>query len=144
MAQIKRATNFRFHVSGGPLGSGTGFTRVSGLSEALEFIEYREGNTEDNTRHLLPGIHSGGEVSLERGVTGDSSMKSWFDETKKTGPPAGKSIVVKMFDHYGQAIRDVTLHECVPVGYEMSDLNAGSSEVLMETLKLRFEELETA
>ena len=45
-----------------------GFSEVSGLSQEVEVIEYRNGNARENAPMLLPGLARTGRVTLRRGV----------------------------------------------------------------------------
>ena len=84
--------NFKFQVSfpsvrGGP--SRAGFSRVSGLKEQTEVIEYREG-TNAATPKKLPGQTTFDNIVLERGIGIDSEMIRW--RRLITHPTAGSHL----------------------------------------------------
>lgn len=125
-----------------------GFSTVSGLSEEVEVIEYREGNRASYPIKI-PGQTSVGDVTFERGVTSGAdgiALSDWFKSVKSimdvgedTTPGVRATVKIRVKDESategasGNAA-EWTLREAWPMSLEIGDLDAGASDVLIETM----------
>lgn len=134
---------YKFRVldaTGKPLG---GFKRVAGLKTETEVVEYREG-IDGQTPRKLPGFSTSENVILERGISVDTALQDWRDEVydAETGLAGAKGnefrrdVIVQLLDADGTLVKQWKLLECWPAIYELDDLDAGSSDVLMERVEL--------
>lgn len=155
--------SFRFQVEILPNdGSGTqdnkittGFQTVSGLSDETETIEYREGDDSD-VISTYPGTLSFGEITLERGLTNEDNGELLLDWRRSCN---NAQEVENLSDsgtgdqpwNYRRDIK-ITVNEDVNEqgmiyeikdawcsALEFSDLDAESSDVLVETLTVQHE-----
>ena len=135
--------SFRFRVldaNGKPLG---GFAKVSGLKDDTEVIEYREG-VDGNTVRKLPGITTCENIVLERGLSADGAMQSWRDEvwkadTDSTMRPDSefrRDLVIQLLDMRGVVVKEWRVMEAWPATYEIGDMDANASDVVLEHIEL--------
>jgi len=148
--------NYRFQVS---ISGGIGpfkFSTVSGLSAESEIIEYRSGQ-DAAYPSKIPGQASFGDVTMERGVhiavpgiTGLNGLIAWRKHVKDvdlignspvdtiTGQTSDtntvrRTIMLLVYSEDDVGAASYTLYNCWPSALEIGDLDAGSSEVLIET-----------
>ena len=136
-----QASYFGLEVDGVNLGF---FTACSGLSSEVE-VATQKGRTPSGTAIEVkqPGRQSFSEVVLKRGVTADLELNDWFDQTVKAGDQVeykSASIVCMSRDMQNEIAR-FNLEDCFPSKLSMSDLDAGSSEAMVEEMTLRHHNL---
>lgn len=127
---------FTFRVSIPGLPTGVGFQKVSGLSREVEVIEYFE-NMYDHA-HKLPGRESVSEVTFERGAYADDYLQSIY-ETVFNNNTVRNTVVINICDRFGAIRRTFSCAESWFSKYELGDLDATSSDVIIETLTMVFE-----
>lgn len=127
---------FKFRVSIPGVPGTIGFQTVSGLSEETEVVEYIESGFEHT--HKLPGKHSVGELSLERGMFSDASMQDVYHDAL-SNPDFRNTIIIQLLDRFGEAKRTWKLAEAWVSAWEGSDLDADSSDVAIETITIQYE-----
>ena len=128
--------SFKFRVSISGVPSSIGFKSVGGLSREVEVVEYLE-NMFDYT-HKLPGRESVGEITLERGMYEDKSLETFY-KSIFTNSATRFDCTIQITDRFGTVRRSFGLAECWCSGFEVADLDADSSDVLIETLTIQFE-----
>jgi phage tail-like protein len=136
--------SFHFSVDAGF--TRVGFTRVQLPRMERDVIRYREGSDRVDTVRLLPGLLRLGECVLERGVTtADNEFFRWMNAAS-AGPAERRDIRVSLLDAQHQPTLSWRLRNTFPVLLEWSVLDAQSSSVLIETLRLAVEtmDVETA
>ncbi len=119
-------------------------TEVSGLKMEQDVIELKQ-NTVDGKYAVkkLPGRWKSGEVTLTRGLTGDTSFETWVKDSqlgKMGAVRKGGSIIV--YDYEGTAIKRYKMAGAWPKSLEIGSLKAGDTSVLTEKLVLTYERLE--
>jgi phage tail-like protein len=121
-------------------------TEVSGLKMEQDVIELKENSPDGKfVIKKLPGRRKAGEVTLTRGLTGDSSFEKWVMDSqfgKMADSRKGGSIIV--FDYEGQEIKRYKMTNAWPKSLEIGTLKAGDTSVLTEKLVLTYEEIEVA
>jgi phage tail-like protein len=145
-APIDPYKNFNFRVKwGGAYISGV--SRISALVRSTEVVEYREGG-DPNTSHKSPGRTKYEPITLERGVTGDSSFENWAGLVWNFGAGLGseeagdfrKDIYIELYNEAGQLVRAYQVYRCWPSVYQaLPDLDAGGNAVAIEHIKLENE-----
>jgi len=117
---------------------------VSGLKFEQDVIELKQ-NMPDGKYVIkkLPGRRKAGEVTLTRGLTGDTSFDKWVKDSQ-VGKMADvrKGGAVIMYDFEGNAIKRYKLTGAWPKSLEISSLKAGDTSVLTEKLVLTYERME--
>ena len=82
-------TQFNFLVDIGTGDSGgvdAGFETVTGLHSWVDVIEYRNGNSKENSPIKLTGLNRVSDVTLKRGLIGSMSLYQWFNDIRNGSP----------------------------------------------------------
>ena len=109
------------------------FTQVQGLSATLDVMEYLEGGRNDMV-HKLPTRIKQGNITLKRGITKEAALLEWFEKTVVKVEPANLSITILDFE--GHKIQTWSFRNAYPVKWTGTDLNAGGSEFLTQSLEI--------
>ena len=109
------------------------FTQVSGFSAQVDVLEYPEGGNNAFV-HRLPSRIKQGNITLKRGVSKEASLLEWVTKTVVKAEPTNLSIKVLDFD--GSPIQTWSFRQAYPVKWTGSDLNAGGSEFLTQSLEV--------
>lgn len=141
-----------------------GFTNISGLSINTQSIGYREGGF-NTTLHQVPGMTTFSPVTFQRGTLylkdeAITWMKGLFTAAAADGVPnaAGNkgfrcNIDIDVLDHplganqlEGDVLKNAIkmkfkVHNAWITSLSYSDLNAGDSQILFETMQLVHEGL---
>jgi phage tail-like protein len=127
-----------------------GFSKISGISQESDVIEYRDGN-QALTMRKYPGLIKQGEVTLERGVSNSKdtfAMLAWREAASTTLAGGGGRdglglyklpVTIQVMDRTGALSYIIQLDEAWPMRFEYSDLDASSSEILIASLVLAHE-----
>ena len=146
-----RGHKFKVSIDGFP--ESIGFSRVGGLSESSEVIDYREG-TDPMVMRKLPGLLSYDPIVLERGKATNQDLVNWRKdviEAQKSGnispdgDPAGEfrsTVSVLLVDYSGLFSWVWEAREAWPSSLEHGDLTAGDNEVILETCEVTHEGLD--
>jgi phage tail-like protein len=127
-----------------------GFSKISGISQESEVIEYREGD-QSLAAMKLPGLIKTGDVTLERGVAHVSSMEAlvaWKEaaSTAMSGEIDGNdvfrhNVYVAVLNRLGQPEWEIILVNAWPRMIEYGDLDANASDIWIATFTLAYEAL---
>ena len=128
--------SFMFKVSIPGLPTGVGFQKIGGLSREVEVVEYLE-NMYQHT-HQLPGRESVGEVTFERGMYADDYLQTLYEKVF-TDKNVRNTVVIQITDRFGKIRREFKCAEAWFSKYECADLDATSSDVIIETMTMVFE-----
>ncbi|MFZ5816337.1 MAG: phage tail protein [Bacillota bacterium] len=103
-------------------------------------LEVPEADPEGSMERLYaPGQPTYGNITLERALTGDTSLHGWFNETSK-GQNIRKSISIIMRDRNRNETARYNLFECWPVQWRVSSRDGH----LVEEITFVAERLERA
>ncbi len=137
--------NFRFKVKwDGQYVAG--LTKMGALKRTTEMVEFREAG-ENITSRKLPGKSSYTAVSLEAGITYDTTFEDWAnlvnDFASHSITSLGefrKNITVDVFNEAGVKALSYNLYRAWVSEYQaLPDLDAGANAVAITTIKLEFE-----
>lgn len=128
--------SFMFKVSIPGIPTGVGFQKVGGLSREVEVVEYFE-NMYDHA-HKLPGRESVSEVTFERGMYADDYLQTLYEKVFNNNT-VRNTVVIQVCDRFGAIKRKFKCAEAWFSKYECADLDATSSDVIIETLTMVFE-----
>jgi len=123
---------FRYLVEIDGLASGA-FLRVKGLSREVRIESYREGGVNEY-EHKLLGQVAYPVVVFERGLALDDLWK--WALAAADGDVTRRTVRVRLQDEAGARAWAWQIEHAVPVKWSSSDLDANSSQVVMETLEL--------
>lgn len=125
---------FHFTVQWG--GSRIGFTEVSGLSDEVSVIEYRDGSSPVDSSTLIPGLKSPPVVTLKRGImTGDNEIADWF-RTIRTGTVERRDLTISLLNAEHEPTVTWKLADAWPRKISASDLNASANEIAIESVEI--------
>lgn len=123
---------FRYLVEIDGLISGA-FLRVKGISREVRHESYREGGVNDYEHKLLTQV-TYPVVVFERGLALDD-LWQWA-QAAADGDITRRTVRVRLQDEGGINAWAWQIEHAVPVKWSSSDLDASSSQVVMETLEL--------
>ena len=119
-------------------------TEISGLKMEQDVVELKENGPDGKYAiRRLPGRPKAPDITLTRGLTGDTSFEDWVKDSRfgKMGDVRkGGAIIV--YDYEGNALKRYKLHNAWPKSLEIGSLKAGDTSVLTEKLVLTYEQLE--
>ena len=129
-------TNFKVEIDGVDYGN---FTSVSGLGATAEITDDIGGI--DRNARKIPGKVKYETVGLTRNCDPkDTILRDWW-KTVERGTPERKAVSIVLFDRNGvDEIARRNLFECVPCGWDMSDLNSSEAGSVTESISFVYED----
>jgi phage tail-like protein len=124
--------DFRFLVEIEGISSG-GFTRVKGLSREVKHESYREGGVNEYEHKLISQV-SYPTVVLERGLA-LGALWNWA-QAVADGQVERKTVWIRLQNEADEKMWAWQVEYALPVKWTASDLDAQSSQVVMESLEL--------
>lgn len=120
------------------------FRDASGFSTENEVIEYKQQSKDGKTiYHKIPGNLKWSNITLKRGITDNLSLWEWrkkiVDGQVETQRKDG-SIVGYSAD--GKEVVRYNFRRGWPCKWDSGEMNAGSNEVIIETLEIAHEGFE--
>jgi phage tail-like protein len=136
--------NFKFRVKwDGAYVSG--ISRVSGLGRIVQPVDYRDG-TAPNVVHRLPGPIAYEPITLERGITHDTTFEDWANQVRQAAAGGGagaaqagylKDVRIEVLSQTGQPVIAYDVYRCWPSVYRpLPELDAGRPLRLVEAITL--------
>ncbi len=129
---------FHFSVSWG--GTNVGFSEVSGLTQEIQAIEYRDGMMGPTTLPLKrPGLRKAGNITLKRGLlTADNDFFLWFNNS---GTPnvQRRDLTIMLLNDESQPVFVWTIAQAWPVKCEGPSLKATGNDIAIESVELAHE-----
>ncbi len=132
MARQDPLRGFRYLVEIDGIASG-GFARVKGISREVKHESHREGGVNDYEHKLVTQV-SYPVVVLERGLALDDLWK--WALAAADGDVTRKTVFVRLQDEADRKAWAWQIESAFPVKWSSSDLDAVSSQVVMESLEL--------
>ena len=137
-------TQFNFQVD---FGNGSdavhgGFQEVSGLSTEVGVIEYRNGNSKENSPIKITGLNKASDVTLKRGVIGALDLYAWLNDIRNGNPNALRTVTVRLLDEERNPVLAWKLLRARIVKIASGPLNARGNDVAIEEIVLACERLE--
>ncbi len=137
--------NFRFQVK---LDNQyvAGLTKMGALKRTTEMVEFREAGVNITSRKL-PGKSTYQAVTLEAGITYDTTFEDWANLVNDFASHSitnlgefRKNVTVDVFNEAGQKVLSYNLYRCWVSEYQaLPDLDAGANAVAITTIKLEYE-----
>jgi phage tail-like protein len=129
------------------------FKSVGGLKYESEVVDYKEGGFNIGTRRLVGGAKWGNLV-LKRGFIGPASSaganallewrRAWLAVEKFETEPLKRAngIIQQLDSSLQRVVCGWKFHNGWPAKWEVSELDASKSEIVIETLEIAHEGLE--
>ncbi len=133
-------TNFKVEIDGIDYGN---FTTVTGMGGTAEVSDDIGGM--DRRPRKIPGKVNFENVVLTRNCDpADMKLKDWWKTVERGDKQAvRKAVSIVLFDLTGtKEVARRNLFECIPCGWNMSDLNANENGLLTESLTIVYEDAE--
>ncbi len=124
------------------------FSQFSGVKLEVETVQARSGDDSRGVQEYVPVFTRFTPVTLTKGVVGDNDFLDWLFSAV-AGPESGpggtdlrRTINVVALDEKGNRGVTWSLKNALPVGYELTPMDGGRSEVLSESLTFAITGLE--
>lgn len=125
-----------------------GITHISGLRRVTDVVEHREGGDPSSSRRS-PGRTIYEPITLQRGVTHDTSFEDWANQVWKLGAGSGsesalanfrKDVVIELNNEAGQLVLAYKVYRCWISLYEaLPELDAHGNAVVIQSIVLQHE-----
>ena len=139
-------TQFNFLVDlgdGNTEGPRAGFQEMSEIGTEVGVIEYRNGNSKENSPVKLTGLSKAGNVTLKRGVIGSLDLVQWLDQIRNGDQNALRTVTVQLMNEdHSAAVQTWRLLRARIVKHSSGPLNAKGNDVAMEEIVLACERIE--
>lgn len=133
------ATGYRFEVTIGGRETDIGFSKVSGLRDESEVIDYREG-ADEIVKRKIPGLRTFPALVMERGTSaGLDDLVAWRNDVIQCVEGFRETVTIQINNCDGARAREVIVSRAWPNALELSDLDALASEVNIELMELQHE-----
>lgn len=118
-----------------------GFSDFSGAGNEVKYSEYRNGNEPENHVRKIPNTNTTDDITLKRGIIGDTRLFKWLDDTRK-GAYLPRTVVITLHDEAHARVCEWVLLQAQPKKWVGPTLAAkGGGEVAMEELHLVAEQI---
>ena len=125
------------------------FSQFSGDNMTVETVQARDGGDNRGVQQVIPVLTRFEPVTLTKGVVGDNAFLDWLFSAAagvSTGPRGGdelyRTLNVVALDARGERGVTWSLKNALPIGYSLTPMDGGRSEVLAESLTFAITGLE--
>jgi len=135
---------FHFSVSLGG-GAPIGFSEVSGLTQEVQAIEYRDGLMSYTTLPLKrPGLKKASNITLKRGIV--QTDNTFYDWLNNSGQPNvdRRDITITLLNDENNPVFVWSISQAWPVKIEGPGLKATGNEIAIESIELTYENITLA
>ena len=128
-----------FHFKVEWKGKNVGFSEASGLTQEVQLIEYRDGNSPDYSTIKMPGLRKFNNITLKRGIAkGDNDFFKWLN-TVKLNTIERRDLTISLLNENHEPVMVWKAHNCFPVKVEGPGLKANGNEVAIESIEIAHE-----
>ena len=124
--------------------------KISGLTGTVEVVKFRSGNSLSTVDELSPGRVHYEPVTLEAGLTQDTTFQDWALQLirheatpgfRAAEPDFRRTVEILVYDlDFNRAVKKFTLRNAwVSKFMPMSELAAEANEILIETVEIQHE-----
>jgi len=137
---------FRFEVEIDDIGE-ISFQEISGLDIELQTIDYRVGDSPNDSVLKVPGMTVFSNITFKRGVyKDDNKLYEWFNEVREkfNGPEhedTKKNITINLKSDADEIVLTWTITNAFPIKLTGTTLNAQANELAIESLEVAHEGL---
>lgn len=131
---------FKVEIDGIDYGN---FVSISGLGATAE-VSDDMGGMDKNPRKVVGKVKYDTVKLVRNADPRDKVLKEWW-KTVERGNPEQKSLSIVFMDRDGVSeIQRRNLYNCVPCGWNMSDLGSAETGVIQETISIVYENADWA
>ncbi|HEX7904850.1 MAG TPA: phage tail protein [Chitinophagaceae bacterium] len=128
---------FHFKVEWG--GKNAGFSEVSGLTQEVQVIEYREGSSKDYSTTKMPGLRKYNNITLKRGIAkSDNDFFNWLN-TVQLNTVERRDLTISLLNENHEPVMVWKARNAFPVKVEGPGLKASGNEVAVESIEIAHE-----
>ena len=132
---------FNFLVDRGD-GVAAGFQEVGAISTEVDVVEYRNGNSRENSVVKLTGLNKASNVTMKRGVIGSLDLYQWLNDIRN-GAPGLRNVTVQLQNEdHTEVVQTWRLLRARIIKHTSGPFNAKGTDVAMEEMVLAYERLE--
>jgi phage tail-like protein len=133
---------FHFRVEWG--GQNIGFSEVTGLTQEVQILEYRDGTSPDFSTTKQPGLRKFNNITLKRGIAkGDNQFFDWLNEISMN-KITRRDLTISLLDETHSPVMTWTVHNAFPVKLEGPGLKSAGNEVAIESIEIAHEGIKVA
>lgn len=138
---------FRFEVEIDDVGE-ISFQEVSGLDIEIQTIDYRAGDSPNDSVLKVPGMTQYTNLTFKRGIyPDDNKLYEWLQEVKDNfnGPDheeIKKNILISLKSDQDEVVMTWNVVNAFPIKLSGTSLNAQNNELAIETLEVVHEGFE--
>jgi phage tail-like protein len=125
-----------------------GMSKCSALKRTVEVVEHRSGG-DPSTSHKSPGRIKFDPITMERGVTFDTTFDDWAKLVWNFGAALGsevalanfrKDIIIELYNEAGQKVIAYNVYRCWVSEYQyLPDLDANANAIAIQHIKIENE-----
>lgn len=120
-----------------------GFQSVSGLTVSVETESYAEGG-ENRFVHEIPKGLKFGTLTLKRGLKlAPSVLSKWYEDTYENFKFKPLDLIISLLDENHLPLYNWSVVGAYPIKYEVSELNAETAAVVVQTMELKYKYFKT-
>jgi phage tail-like protein len=124
-------------------GDDTSIARVDFPVALLDEVAYRSGNDKTAEPRKQPGLASYSHLVLHRGLTTNLDLWNWWELAREGDPTVDRDVRVRLLDASRQPVLAWRFRNAFPALYRLSSLDAASSDIVVETVELAFDSMDT-
>lgn len=138
-SKIGLANRFTVVVDQGSFNLGS-WQKCEGLDVTWDMPDFRAGDS-GNMRWFFPANTKYKPIKLYRGATKEDSPKvrDWLNKNAWTQTSTRGTITVTLHDSFGDPVLDWVLKNALPKAWNITNMDAGGSNVAVETLEIDHE-----
>lgn len=137
--------NFKFRIKFGTQFV-AGLSKCSALKKTTEMTEWRAGG-DPSTSHKMPGKTSYEAITLEAGLTHDTTFEAWANQVNNFAGDADMSlkdfrrnITIEVLNLQGVPVTAYNVYRCWVSEYQaLPELDASGNAVAIQTIKIENE-----
>jgi phage tail-like protein len=114
------------------------FQKVSGLSASIETSSTVDGKANLDTGYRFPEKVSYDNLRLERGLASMSPLNRELDRAMSDLKLRPSDVLIILFNESNLPFSSWLLRKAYPVKWSLSDFDANSSQVVIETMELAY------
>lgn len=122
--------------------SRVGFSEVTGLTQEIQAIEYRDGSFPEYSAVKMPGLRKFNNITMKRGIVKkDNDFAKWL-LTVKMNTVERRDLIISLRDETMAPVMVWKVHNAFPVKLEGPGLKATGNEVAIESIEVAHEGIE--
>ena len=135
--------HFRVDLGDGAEGAAAGFCEVVLPDISIDVIEYRNGNSKENSVQKLTGLNKATDVTLKRGIIGSLDLYDWLNDIRNGDQNALRTVLIHLQNEdHTATVQTWKLLRARIIKHVSGPLNAKGCDVAVEELTLAYERME--